>query len=404
MRVGIMRLSAKQVEKLRTPGRHPDGDGLYLQITPTGVKSWVLRYERNGRERMLGLGTLRDFSLKEARERARRARQQLADGIDPIDARRAERAVPTITFREAAQAYNSLHEAKWRNPRHRAQFLKSLSRYAFPILGNLLVAAVDTPVVLRVVQPIWNSRTETASRVRGRIEAVLDWATVSGHRKGDNPARWKGHLDQVLPAPSAVTKVQHHPALPWSEISSFMVELRGREGVAARALEFAILTAMRTSEVLGARWSEMDLPAKVWTVPAERMKATRPHRVPLPEQAVELLRGLFTEADNDYVFIGAQAGKSLARRALAEALGRMNRSDITVHGFRSTFRDWAAEVSHFPNHVVEQALAHTISNAVEAAYRRGDLFEKRRALMAEWAAFCTRSADGAVVPIRRVVP
>jgi integrase len=396
-----MRLTAKQVEHLHKPGRYADGDGLYLQVTESGVRSWVLRYERNGRERMMGLGTLRDFSLREARERARRARQQLADGLDPIDAKRAQRAVPSLTFREAAEAYAQLHEAKWRT---RPQFLPSLQRHAYPVLGNLPVAAVDTALVLKVLQPIWSTRTETASRVRARIEAVLDWATVSGYRKGDNPARWKGNLDQVLPAPGAVSRVRHHPALPYTQIRDFMAELRGKAGVAPRALEFAILTAVRTSEALDARWPEIDFEQGVWTIPASRMKGGKEHRVPLSEPARDLLRNLYAEAGNDYVFIGAQAGKGLARRALAEVLTRMGRNDVTVHGFRSTFRDWAAEATGHPNHVVEMALAHKISSAVEAAYRRGDLFEKRRALMQEWADYCARPAVGAVVPLRRSAP
>jgi integrase len=382
-----MRLTAKRVDHLHKPGRHPDGDGLYLQITPSGVKSWVLRYERTGRERMLGLGPLRDFSLKEARERARRARQLLADGVDPIEARRSQRTVPALTFAQAVQSYATLHGGKWTSKR--PQFLSSLRQHAFPVLGDLPLAAIDTPVVLRVLQPIWTTKTETANRVRQRIEAVLDWATVSGHRpKTDNPARWRGHLDHVLPAPGAIAKVQHHAALPWGEVASFMTDLRSREGVAARALEFAILTAARTNEVIGARWSEIDFGAATWTIPAERMKMDKEHRVPLSEAALALLRKLYTEDGNDLIFIGAQAGHGLGDRALAEVLARMGRSNITVHGFRSTFRDWAAEVSHHPNHVVEQALAHAIGNAVERAYRRGDLFAKRRHLMAEWATFC----------------
>jgi integrase len=382
-----MRLTAKRVDHLYKPGRHPDGDGLYLQITPTAVKSWVLRYERNGRERMLGLGTLRDFSLKEARERARRARQLLADGVDPIDAKRAQRTVPSLTFAQAVEIYAKLHERKW--TARRPQFLSSLRQHAFPILGDLPLAVIDTPAVLRVLEPIWTTKTETANRVRQRIEAVIDWATVSGHRpKGDNPARWRGYLDHVLPAPGAIAKVQHHAALPWVEIGAFMGELRGREGVAARALEFAILTAARTNEVIGARWSEIDFSAATWTIPADRMKADKEHRVPLSEPAIDLLRNLWTEAGLDLVFIGSQAARGLGDRALAEVLARMGRGNVTVHGFRSTFRDWAAETTAFPNHVVEQALAHAIANAVERAYRRGDLFAKRRALMDEWATFC----------------
>jgi integrase len=383
-----MRLTAKRVDHLHKPGRHPDGDGLYLQVTQSGVKSWVLRYERTGRERMLGLGTLRDFSLKEARERARRARQLLADGVDPIEAKRAQRSVPNLTFRQAVEAYNRLHEQKW--TARRPQFLSSLRQHAFPILGDLPLPTIDTPAVLRVLEPIWTTKTETANRVRARIEAVLDWATVRGHRpKTDNPARWRGHLAIILPAPGAIARVRHHAALPWGEVAAFMAELRSREGVAARALEFAILTAARTNEVIGARWSEIDFSQGVWSIPAQRMKMDKEHRVPLSEPALALLRNLYTETGNDLLFIGQQTGRGLGDRALAEVLARMERTDnVTVHGFRSTFRDWAAEASHYANHVVEMALAHAIGNAVERAYRRGDLFAKRRQLMAEWATFC----------------
>jgi integrase len=301
--------------------------------------------------------------------------------------------VPTLTFAQATQAYAKLHEQKWTS--RRPQFLSSLRQHAFPVLGDLPLAAIDTPAVLRVLQPIWTTKTETASRVRQRIEAVLDWATVSGHRpKTDNPARWRGHLDHVLPAPGAIAKVQHHAALPWGEVAGFMRELRNREGVAARALEFAILTAARTNEVIGARWAEIDFAAATWTISARRMKAAKEHRVPLSPAALALLRGLWTEDGNDLIFIGSQAGRRLGDRALAEVL-RCMRTEVTVHGFRSTFRDWAAEVSHHPNHVVEQALAHAIGSAVERAYRRGDLFTKRRHLMQEWATFC-----GTVVPMR----
>jgi integrase len=387
-----MRLTAKRVDHLHKPGRHPDGDGLYLQITETGVKSWVLRYERAGKERMMGLGPLRDFSLKEARERARRARQQIHDGIDPIAAKRAQRIVPTLTFRQAVEAYNRLHEARWSSPR--PQFLSSLRQHAYPKLGDLPLPAIDTPAVLRVLEPIWTTKTETASRVRQRIEAVLDWAMVSGHRpKGDNPARWRGHLAMILPAPGAIAKVQHHPALPWGEIGAFMRELRSREGVAARALEFTILTAARTSEVLGAEWAEIDFDAATWVVPASRMKADKEHRIPLAPPAIELLRNLYTETNNDLVFIGQQTGRGLGDRALAEQLSKMGRTDITVHGFRSTFRDWAAEHTNFPREVAEMALAHAIPSGVERAYRRGDLLEKRRQLMSDWATFCAGVAS-----------
>ena len=266
----------------------------------------------------------------------------------------------------------------------------------------MTVSTIDTAAVLRVVEPIWLSKTETANRVRGRIESVLDWATVRGHRSGDNPARWKGHLAGVLPAPGAVARRSHYPALPWAQVAAFMAELRTREGIRARALEFTILTAARTGEVVGARWSEIDLETHTWVIPAARMKSRREHRVPLSPKAIELLSGLHREDGNSHVFIGARTGAGLGNMAMPDVLQQMRRNKVTVHGFRSTFRDWAAEATAHPNHVVEQALAHTIGNAVEAAYRRGDLFEKRRQLMNDWAAFCARPAADYLVALRRV--
>jgi integrase len=401
-------LTAKKVERLKIPGRYPDGHNLYLQVGETGGKSWLFRFERDGRERWHGLGAAYTFSLKEARERARTARQLLADGIDPIDHRKAERAklaaakARLITFREAAEAYFDQHEGKWKSAKHRQQFVSTLKAYAYPVLGNMSVADIDTPAVLRAVEPHWLTRAETMSRVRGRIEAVLDWATVRGYRSGDNPARWKGHLAEVLPARGQVAKVNHHAALSWSEIPAFIAELRKREGVAARALEFTILTAARTGEVIGAQWPEIDLNARTWTVPARRMKGGKEHRVALSERAVELLRKLPTEDGKDFVFLGSRSGTGLSSMAMPQVLQRMDRGDITVHGFRSSFRDWCSETTNFPNHVVEMALAHAVGNAVEAAYRRGDLLAKRRQLAEAWSKYCTSPAPaGAVLPMRR---
>jgi integrase len=390
-------LNARQVATLKAPGRYGDGQGLCLQITKRGVKSWLLRYERNGRERWMGLGPFHTVSLQEARERARKARQQLLDGRDPLETRRAELArvaleqAKTVTFEEATTAYFNAHQAKWRNAKHRAQFLSTMREYAFPKLRKLAVADVDLGSVLGVLEPIWGTKTETASRVRGRIEAVLDWATVRNLRAGDNPARWRGHLEHVLPARARLAKPKHHAALAYSELPAFMAALKQRDGVAARALEFAILTAARTGEVIGARWDEFDVGAKTWTVPAGRMKAAREHRVPLSDRAIEILTTIPTEKGNPFVFIGPRAG-GLSNMAMSAVLRRMDRAEITVHGFRSTFRDWAAETTAFPNHVVEMALAHTVSNKVEAAYRRGDLFEKRRKLLAEWSRYCSTEA------------
>jgi integrase len=392
-----MALTAKRIAKLKEPGRYADGNrtGLYLQVLSEKNRSWLFRYDRNGRgERWMGLGPLHTIDLGEARERARKARQLLLDGIDPLEARTQERvqrvleASRSLSFEKAAQTYYDAHERGWKNDKHRAQFLSTLKAYAFPKIGKLPVADIDTGLVLKCIEPIWQAKTETANRVRGRIESVLDWATVRGLRQGDNPARWKGHLSEVLPSREKIQKTVHHAALPFTELPAFLSVLRGREGVAARALDFTILTAARTGETIGARWDEIDLQEKIWTVSAGRIKGGREHRVPLSATVVEILCGLPQEKDNPFVFIGPRKG-GLSNMAMAATLGRMGRDEITVHGFRSTFRDWAAERTNFPNHVVEMALAHVIGDKVEAAYRRGDLFAKRVRLMTEWAKFAT---------------
>jgi integrase len=305
-----------------------------------------------------------------------------------------------LTFRAATQAYFDLHEQQWKSRKHRAQFLSSLIMYAHPVIGDLLVSAVDTGAVLRCIEPIWHSKTETANRVRGRIEKVLTWCTVRGYRTGENPARWSGHLASALPAPGRVAAVVHHAALPYPELPAFMAELTTRPGIGARALEFVILTAARSGEVLGARWSEIT--DNTWTIPAARMKAGREHRVPLAPAALTLLAALPRESD--FVFIGGRAGTGLSPMAMTTVLRRMGRNDATVHGFRSSFMDWAHERTAFAKVVIDMALAHTVGDKVEAAYRRGDLFEKRRQLMAMWASYCiTPIVAGEVVPLRGVV-
>jgi integrase len=403
-------LTVKKVEREKRPGRYRDGEirGLYLQIGPTGGKSWLLRFERDGRERWLGLGPLSVVDLRTARERARAARLLLLDGIDPIDNRKAEKAkwaaakAKLLTFREATEAYFDQHEGKWKNPKHRQQFRNTLRDYAFPVLASMSVAEIDTPAVLRAIEPHWRTKTETASRTRGRIEAVLDWCTVRGYRSGDNPARWKGHLSEVLPARGQVAKPVHHAALPWREIPSFMAELRTREGVAARALEFTVLCAARTGEVIGAQWPEISFQDKTWLVPAGRMKGGREHRVALSEPAIALLRALPTEPNSSHVFLGPRPGTGLSNMAMTQVLKRMNRGDVTTHGFRSSFRDWCAEQTNYPREVVEMALAHAIGDKVEAAYRRGDLLRKRQQLAEAWSRFCTSPAPvGAVLTLGR---
>lgn len=402
-------LTARQVATIRKPGFHAAGGvpGLMLQVTGGG-RSWVYRYQRGGRRRNMGLGSVDDFGLAEARERAAAARRLVLDGRDPIDERRAERAASAISaaksmsFRQCAEAYIAAHRAGWKNPKHAAQWPSTLESYVYPVFGALPVAAIDVGLVMKAVEPIWTLKPETASRVRGRIESVLDWATSRGHRSGDNPARWRGHLANLLPHRNKLQRVEHHAALPYGEIGVFMSELRGQPGTAARALEFAILTAARTSEVIGARWSEIDLGERIWTVRAERMKAGKEHRVPLSDAALAIVQAMAEIRSGEFLFPGSKPGQSLSNMAFFKMLRRMERGDLTAHGFRSTLRDWAAERTNFPHEVAEMALAHTVADKVERAYRRGDLFQKRRQLADAWAEFCALPpAAGEVLAMRR---
>jgi integrase len=414
------RLTALKVDKLKGPGMYADGGGLYLRVTPEGTKNWVYRFMLNGRPRWMGLGPLALYGLQEARGKALNARRLRHEGVDPIDTRRAARlrerleAAKAMTFKQCAEAYVASHRAGWRNAKHAAQWDTTLGTYTEPIIGALPVQAIDTALVMKVLEQevggapgqakgsLWTARPETASRLRGRIEVILDWAKVRGYRDGENPARWRGHLDKLLPPRSKVHKVEHHAALPYAELSGFIRDLRAQEGVAARALEFAILTAARTGETIGATWDEINWKEKVWAVPAGRMKAGKEHRVPLCTRALAILAELkpTTEAAGDrkqFLFEGGKSGEPISTMAMDRLLRRMNR-DITVHGFRSTFRDWAAERMNFPREVVEKALAHTVGSKVEAAYRRGDLFEKRRRLMEAWGRFCFASS-AEVIPL-----
>jgi len=356
----------------------------------------------------MGLGPLHTVSLAEAREHARGCRSTLLAGGDPLEIRKAEQLdgalerAKTITFDYCAAAYIDAHRGSWKNQKHAAQWESTIATYASPIIGELPVATVDTALVVKVLQPIWQEKTETATRVRSRIENILDWATVSKFRTGENPARWRGHLDHLLSDPSKAARVEHHAALPWQEIGNFMADVRQRDGVAARAVEFVILTAARSGEVRGATWSEIDLDSAIWTVPAERMKAGREHRVPLSTAAVSLLKSM--PQVGDIVFPGQRHGRGLSDMSLTAVLRRMDRRDITVHGFRSTFRDWCAESvgNSFPREVCEHALAHSLPDKVEAAYRRGDLIEKRKVLMQVWADYCgKRPTTAGVSALRR---
>lgn len=392
----VEKLTALAVNRMKEPGYYGDGGGLYLQVSKTGTKSWIFRYVRAGKERQMGLGPLHTVTLAQAREHARACRSTLLAGGDPLDQRKAaqlgdalERA-KAITFDDCASSYIAAHRGSWKNVKHAAQWESTIAAYASPIIGALPVAAIDTSLVVKVLQPIWQEKTETATRLRGRIESILDWATVSRFRVGENPARWRGHLDHLLADPNRVARVTHHAALPWQEIGSFMVELRQREGIAARAVEFGILTAARSGEVRGALWGEIDFDAAIWTVPPQRMKAGREHRVPLSDRAVEILKK--APRLGDAIFPGRKEGSLLSDMSLTAVLRRMGRGDITMHGFRSTFRDWCAESvgNSFPREVCEHALAHSLPDKVEAAYRRGDLIEKRKLLMQTWANFCDR--------------
>lgn len=422
-------LSAKGVEKIKTPGLHAVGGvpGLALQVAPPQSRSWILRFSLDGCRRDLGLGSFSEVTLEEAREAAFEARKLIRQGLNPI-AQRAKRipAPESRSFKVAAAAFIASKRDGWKNAKHAEQWTSVLETYAYPIIGKLDVGEVDTAAILRVLQqdyerpgasapqPLWTAIPETASRLRGRIEAVLDAARVGGHRTGDNPARWKGHLEHILPAKSSLPrgKERHHPALPYDDAPAFMQHLRSAEGTGARALEFAILTAARSGQVRGASWSEVDLEKGVWTIPANRMKAEREHRVPLPAAGLELLRNLPKIGGTSLMF-PAPRGGPLSDMTLAAVIKRMNEGRAGVrwkdnegrpavpHGFRSTFKDWCTERTNYPNELSELALAHQVPDKVEAAYRRGDMFEKRRRMMDAWAAFLAKQPATNITPLRK---
>jgi integrase len=436
-RTTINRLSDRKVRTAKS-GMHPDGGGLYLRVTEgkadeggthTLNRYWLFRYAHRstGKDRQLGLGPLDTVTLAGARAAARECRQQLLAGADPVEQRRAQRAsnaladAKAMTFDQCRDAYIAVHRAGWRNDKHAKQWTATLTTYVTPVFGQLPVGAIDTGLVLKVLEPMWATKSETASRVRGRIEVILDWARVRGYRIGENPARWRGHLDKLLPAKSKVRKVEHHPALPYGQIGTFINALREREGSGAKALQFTILTVARTDETISMRADEIDMAAKLWTVPPQRMKGKREHRVPLSEPAIAIIREMMpagTEGvDREYVFDGAKPGRPLSNMVMVKLIRRMNAErevvglpkwtdpkqggrEVVPHGFRSTFREWAAERTNFPREVAEAALAHIDGDETERAYQRGDLFEKRRRLMAAWAEYCLKPhASGTVTPL-----
>ncbi|MEL6574166.1 MAG: integrase arm-type DNA-binding domain-containing protein [Pseudomonadota bacterium] len=424
------KLTAKAVEGKLKPGFHSDGtvQGLGLTVGKSGSKSWVLRYvpppqagtakprtqgatAGRNKPRAMGLGPFPAISLSAARDRAREARTQIANGIDPLEERRSRQnhIARTISFADAASAFLDAKENGFKNAKHKQQWRNTLEAYAYPIIGNVDVAHIDTDLVLQVLQqevtskgqtgPLWNIITESGSRLRGRIENVLAWATVAKYRSGENPARWKGNLEMLLSAPAKLKKVKHHSALPYPEIGAFMAELKERDAPAARALEFGILTATRSQEIRGAKWSEIDFKSKLWTIPGDRMKKEKEHEIPLSDATIKLLESVVREDGNDLVFIGRSKGGGMSENALRNVMERMGKSGITQHGFRSSFREWAGETTSHPREVIEHALAHSLKDKAEAAYQRGTLLPKRRVLMDDWAEYCStvRSDDNVVL-------
>lgn len=396
---GIHRLSALKVKNAK-PGKYGDGGGLWLHVKEDNRKSWVFKYTANSKRREMGLGPVHTVSLAIARDKAAEARLTVLNGGDPIeDRRKAKRGA--MRFAQAAAAYINMHKAGWTNARQEGIWHSSLEAYAYPVIGNRDVASIDTDDILKILNEPWTSKTETAMRVRSRIERVLDWCTSGGYREGPNPARWKGHLSNLLPSPARVKTSRHFPALPWQDLPGFMGALSERNGIAAQALAFLILTAARSGEVRGMDWAEINLDEALWVVPAERIKMKREHRVPLTPSAIEILLEMRQHGQKGLVFPSVQSGKQMSDMTISAVLKRMGRKDITVHGFRSTFKDWASETTAYPDDVSERALAHAVKNRVVAAYKRGDLFEKRRRLMNDWASYVmggeNRSAEIATI-------
>jgi integrase len=398
------RLKAAQIDRL-PPGRHHDGGGLYLVVGKTTGRSWIFRFRKDHKLHDYGLGPAHTVGLALARKKATECRLQLYNGGDPVASRKTARlekvmaAAKALTFETAADQYIDSHAAGWRDGRSEAQWRQSLRDHVFPHVGTLPVNGIDTGLVLKVLQPIWTTKPETASRVRGRIESILAWATTRGYRFGENPARWRGHLDNLLPSPAKVRSIEHHPALPYAEIGSFMADLRQQSSIAARALEFLVLTASRSGEVLGARWDEINFTDRVWIIPGTRMKTAKEHRVPLSDAAMAIVEQMAELRTNDFVFPGMRGGP-LGQMSLRQVMAAVGHNGYSVHGFRSSFRDWAAERTTTSFEVAEAALAHQVGNAVQRAYQRGDLFEKRRRLMEAWESYCAIPAAGSVVPLR----
>jgi len=402
-----MSLTQEQLKNLDTKGLYSDGVGLYLQIATNGTKSWIYRYQLAGKRREMGLGGYPQLGLAKARKLRDQHRLQVKAGIDPLalkdeakktaELARKQESVRRMTFSRCAEDYIAQNEAGWKNGKHKQQWENTLKTYAYPIIGDLPVEEVELDHILTILKPIWNTKTETATRIRSRIELVLDYAKTLKYRTGENPAYWRGNLAHLLPKPVKLKKVKHHKALPYDEVGEFMLKLKSIDSLSAKALQLTILCGARTSETLEATWSEFDLAKKLWTIPPHRMKAEKEHRIPLSIPAIELLSDLKNKTESEYVFNGAKVDKPLSNMAMLKVLDAMGRrGDITVHGFRSTFRDWIAEQTNFPRRVAETALAHQLKDGAEAAYQRGDLMEKRRDLMDAWARYCYPSSSNVV--------
>jgi len=403
----IHRLSDPKVKNMKKPGWFPDGHGLYLQISNSGTKSWVYRYQINGKEHRHGLGSYPTITLKAARGRAEDCRTLRSDGIDPIEHKRQKYAdkiledAKSVTFKNCALAYIKSHKKGWKNRKHESQWTNTLETYAYPFIGDIAVQKINVGLVMQVIEPIWHEKTETASRVRQRIEKVLDWAKVRQYRTGDNPAVWRGHIENLLPKRSKIQKVQHFKAMPYKEVPEYFITLRKVKTITAKALAFTILTATRNNEVREAKWDEIDLKSGVWIIPENRMKAEKEHRVPLTKECLKILKEAKKFQVNNYVFPGLRKNRPLSNQALLKLL-KSGQPTLTVHGFRSSFRDWCAEMTAYPREVAEAALAHSLSNATEAAYQRGDLFAKRFKLMDAWSTYClTEKKEGKTIPINK---
>ncbi|MFK5914055.1 MAG: integrase arm-type DNA-binding domain-containing protein [Woeseiaceae bacterium] len=402
----VDKLTALKVKNIKKAGWYADGKGLYLQVSESGSKSWVYRYQVNGKEKRHGLGSLLGLSLVKARKAADYCRELRAQKIDPMEYKRklaAEKLLEEaqgITFKECAIAFIDSHKAGWKNPKHETYWRNTLNTYAYPVIGDLSVQAIDTGLVMKVIEPIWFTKTETASRVRQRVENILDWAKARGYRSGENPALWRGHIERLLPKRSKVQKVKHFSAMPYIELPNYFRSLRKIDTLAAKALAFTILTASRTSEARGALKEEISEKEQVWNIPAERMKSGRPHRTPLSDECSKILEEAENYQKNSFVFPALKKEKSISDAALLKLL-KTTHPELTVHGFRSTFRDWCAEMTSYPRELAESALAHTLKDQTEAAYQRGDMLEKRRKLMEAWSDYCLNGKQsGDVIPTK----